>query len=1177
MSNLDEKTELKKYLLGNLKEVEAIEKRILADEDYFQELEMVEEELIQDFADGNLSASEKALFEQNFVLTPERANKLSFAKNLRTYIDKNPERISKPKKNGLIDSLLAFFSSPIPVACAVMLIAGIAGYFVWNQYFREPEILASLNKVQKNERPTEGRITGFNYAPKTEGTRGANDKTENLDLVSAKARAAEALLKNETAENYHELGRVYLAESNFDEAIKNLEKGIKKDPNIAELHNDLGVSLMEKGSQQKEEGSLELYSRANESFEKSFGLDKNLKVTYFNSALVIELLNLPNQAKEAWEKYLKLDSNSKWAEEARERLKKLEENKPISRTKEEVLQEFFNAQEANNDESAWKVVSENRYLGAGKLIPQQLAFLFINSKLKENKEVSRKALEGIKYASELEKKNGDSFWEGLFSHYSKADSKIITSTKKAQDIMVESAKMRLEGDLNKALDGFQTAKKIFIKNKNWVEEKICENWIGTIVFQMNKVNESNTILLNLAEFAEENNYKWLATQSYIRLAYNLGSQFKHSQSIEYNQKALKLAQQNNDKTNQQRIYASLAEENRELGQFKLAFIYAEKSVAISIALYNSIQTWVIFEPIIRTLKNNNSASTAIIFQKEALKLAQTTNNSLDEQLSLMYLGSLYLNMRDYEQSKRFFEESLHKIKFFESQSAKDKAYAFTNLNFAYLEKELGNVDHSLKLFQSAIDFYKYSDFQLHRYESHKGKLFCLIQKADTIGVREELPQIIEIFDKYRKEIIEAQNRDIFFDKEQDIYDIATDFEFSEGNFVTSFDYAEDSRSRSLLDLQHAALKVSTTNLTAEIKFRSNLSSPLKLNQIQNEMAENTQLLVYSVLATKLLIWVVDKERVNSTKVEISNKQLSEKILTYVSWIRSKESKYEQIELSKELYGILISKIKPFLDANKETFIVPDKILFHLPFNTLFSDKYLIEEFNISYSPSANVFLHSSNTAKQFTDRKTENLLSIGNPAFNPTDYENKLVNLPSAKQEAENVAVNYQKSNILTENSATKEEFKKLSRKADVIHFAGHYLIEEKSPLLSSLVLAGGTKKESSLANYEILEENLSHIRLIILSACETGIEKYYKGEGLIGASRTFLAKNVPLVIASQWKVDSEATKELMIRFHQIRKTSDLNTSQSLRLAQLEILKSEKYKDPYYWAAFVSLGGYTEF
>jgi CHAT domain-containing protein len=73
------------------------------------------------------------------------------------------------------------------------------------------------------------------------------------------------------------------------------------------------------------------------------------------------------------------------------------------------------------------------------------------------------------------------------------------------------------------------------------------------------------------------------------------------------------------------------------------------------------------------------------------------------------------------------------------------------------------------------------------------------------------------------------------------------------------------------------------------------------------------------------------------------------------------------------------------------------------------------------------------------------------------------------------------------------------------------------------------------------------------------------------------LALGVPLVIASQWKVDSEPTKDLMIAFHRNRKENRMTSAESLRRAQLEILSSAGTKEPFYWAAFSLFGGYANY
>ena len=89
--------------------------------------------------------------------------------------------------------------------------------------------------------------------------------------------------------------------------------------------------------------------------------------------------------------------------------------------------------------------------------------------------------------------------------------------------------------------------------------------------------------------------------------------------------------------------------------------------------------------------------------------------------------------------------------------------------------------------------------------------------------------------------------------------------------------------------------------------------------------------------------------------------------------------------------------------------------------------------------------------------------------------------------------------------------------------------------------------------------------------------KSFIAGEGAIGASRTFLAMGVPLVIASQWKVDSYATAELMIRFHYYRKIKKLLTVEALRHSQLDLLQNGEFQHPSFWAAFTAYGGYSKF
>jgi CHAT domain-containing protein len=101
-----------------------------------------------------------------------------------------------------------------------------------------------------------------------------------------------------------------------------------------------------------------------------------------------------------------------------------------------------------------------------------------------------------------------------------------------------------------------------------------------------------------------------------------------------------------------------------------------------------------------------------------------------------------------------------------------------------------------------------------------------------------------------------------------------------------------------------------------------------------------------------------------------------------------------------------------------------------------------------------------------------------------------------------------------------------------------------------------------------------------VLSACSTGIEREYQGEGAVGAVRPFLVAGVPTAVASLWPVDSDATAELMIRFHKHRRQSSQPVVQALREAQIEMLQAADkpaQQHPYYWAPFVVIGGLSPY
>ena len=103
---------------------------------------------------------------------------------------------------------------------------------------------------------------------------------------------------------------------------------------------------------------------------------------------------------------------------------------------------------------------------------------------------------------------------------------------------------------------------------------------------------------------------------------------------------------------------------------------------------------------------------------------------------------------------------------------------------------------------------------------------------------------------------------------------------------------------------------------------------------------------------------------------------------------------------------------------------------------------------------------------------------------------------------------------------------------------------------------------------------NLS-AELVVLSACETGLGKEVKGEGLVGLTRGFMYAGAPRVVATLWNVDDAASAELMGFFYKGMLQQGLRPSAALREAQVQMWKHEQWADPYYWAGFTIQGDWN--
>ncbi len=282
-------------------------------------------------------------------------------------------------------------------------------------------------------------------------------------------------------------------------------------------------------------------------------------------------------------------------------------------------------------------------------------------------------------------------------------------------------------------------------------------------------------------------------------------------------------------------------------------------------------------------------------------------------------------------------------------------------------------------------------------------------------------------------------------------------------------------------------------------------------------------------------------------------------------------------------------------------VIPDGLLWDLPFQALQNnaDEYLLELYAIYYAPSLQVLnemrkraahLQSSLVSKSLGKGNSSmaggeirsQLYAVGNPAINgevsgraQPIRNTPFISLPETEKEVEAIGTEVygpKVSSIKIGAAAREDTVKAEMGRYRVIHFATHGVLDDRSPLYSYLLLAPGdnSNEDGLLEAWELMGMDLK-AEMVVLSACDTARGHVSSGEGMIGMTWALFVAGVPTTVASQWKVPSETTTELMIAFH--KNARKMSKAEAWRQATLVMIKDPRYRmKPFYWASFVVVG-----
>lgn len=403
---------VREYLLGRVSDettLEGLEELLFTDEEFCSQVALAEDSLINDYVLGVLSETDAERFRATLNDNPERRFKVDLTRALR---EKALARVAAvgDEKPSFFASLASLFKQPMYAgAFAVLLIAAVALVIYFNSNRRTDE-LAELRSIYRQARPTETRITQFDYAPLPQ-LRGAPDPAETSRLRRIENNLIEATEKTPNAQTFHALGIFNLTQRKYREAIKEFERAIKFDDKNAKVHNDLGVAHFELARAGPKEKEFEDMALALEEFSKAASLDSNSLEALFNKSLALQELEMPREAKESWSRYLERDPSSPWADEARKHLARIESERTLFKSPEQVLSDFLTAYRAHDEVRAQNIHNQTKGLLRGATVPLQLSQRYLLARQNGNETEGKESIEALKFIGVFERaQNGDFFF-----------------------------------------------------------------------------------------------------------------------------------------------------------------------------------------------------------------------------------------------------------------------------------------------------------------------------------------------------------------------------------------------------------------------------------------------------------------------------------------------------------------------------------------------------------------------------------------------------------------------------------------------------------------------------------------------------------------------------------------------------------------------------------------------
>jgi tetratricopeptide (TPR) repeat protein len=402
---------------------------------------------------------------------------------------------------------------------------------------------------------------------------------------------------------------------------------------------------------------------------------------------------------------------------------------------------------------------------------------------------------------------------------------------------------------------------------------------------------------------------------------------------------------------------------------------------------------------------------------------------------------------------------------------------------------------------------------------------------------------IEELEAQRGVVQDADLRISYLDRADRVFVDLAQILLSRGRVEEAFDFLERSRARELLD-----------------RTSGQAMRPMTVSAIAARLPEDTSLVTYTLTSMSLITFLVSRAGVRAMQQRIDPTRVSALVNEITDGFGSADGLSQNA--LRELGSLLIDEVQ--LPAGGRVIIIPDQAFRSVPFAALrtTNGQFLIEKYALAIAPSATL------TASAPPESSATHSVLVLASSESPAGFD--LGPLPNVRDEARRVAAHYAHSRIVLGSDRDAETILSISRAYDVLHFAGHSVVDLRAPRRSALLI--GTNGKITVAQIEA--EDLSHLRLVVLGGCNTSLGKSHRSEGLMSLARSFIGTGVPAVVGTVAAIDDADAKRFLDQFHE-RYVAHGDAIEALRETQLRMLRSgdARMAEPARWSSFQVIQG----